>query len=61
MRGSIKIGKLQYFAMHTGTKVNIEQLANEYRLRGNLARVRKGKGTASKEYILYVLPKKPKR
>ena len=61
MRGSIKIGKKQYFAMHSGKKIAMEQLANEYRLRGHLASVRKGRGVTSKEYILYVLPKKVKK
>lgn len=60
MRGSIKIGKEQYQIVSTGTKNRMQKLAEPYRERGYSARVIKGRGVASKEYILYVLPKKPK-
>ena len=61
MRGSIKLGKKQYFAMSSGTKNRMQKLAEPYREIGHKARVLKGRGTASKEYILYVLPKKVKK
>ena len=61
MRGSIKIGKDTYQAIYSGSLSRMQTEATTHRRMGYKASVRKGRGTASKEYILYVLPKKPKR
>ena len=61
MRGSLKVGKLQYYIVSKGTKAYAQKMATKYRGYGYLTRVKKLTGIATGEYGLYVLPKKVKR
>ena len=61
MRGSLKVGKLQYHAVNSGTKEKMVKASLEWVATGNKYVIRKGRGVFSNTYILYVLPKKPKR
>ena len=60
MRGSLKVGKLQYRAVNSGTKEKMVKEAVAWEKAGNKYLVRKGRGVFYNKYILYVLPKKPK-
>ena len=61
MRGSLKVGKLQYRAVNSGTKAQMEKASLAWIATGNKYLVRKGRGVFYNKYILYVLPKKVKR
>ena len=61
MRGSLKVGKLQYRAVNSGTKEKMVKEAVAWKEAGNKYLVRKGRGVFYNKYILYVLPKKVKR
>ena len=60
MRGTLKVGKLQYRAVNSGTKEQMEKASLAWITTGNKYLVRKGRGVFYNKYILYVLPKKPK-
>ena len=61
MRGSLKVGKLQYHAVNSGTKEKMVKASLEWVATGNKYVIRKGRGVFYNKYILYVLPKKVKR
>ena len=61
MRGSLKVGKLQYRAVNSGTKEKMVKEAVAWAETGNKYVIRKGRGVFYNKYILYVLPKKVKR
>ena len=61
MRGSLKVGKLQYHAVNSGTKEKMERASLKWIATGNKYLVRKGRGVFYNKYILYVLPKKVKK
>ena len=61
MRGSLKVGKLQYHAVNSGTKEKMVKEAVAWVATGNKYVIRKGRGVFYNKYILYVLPKKVKR
>ena len=61
MRGSLKVGKLQYHAVNNGTKEQMERASLKWIATGNKFTIRKGRGVFYNKYILYVLPKKVKR
>ena len=60
MRGSLKVGKLQYHAVNSGTKEKMVKEAVAWVATGNKFTIRKGRGVFYNKYILYVLPKKVK-